>query len=78
MRQALKEPCAAERGILSQVADTLSGMDTTLMTEDVIDIDDPVVECPLCGGIIDQLALTVDWAGFEPPSCSNCGAVLAA
>ena len=53
------------------------GMDTTLMAED-LEIDGPVVECPLCGGIIDLLGLTVDWAGFDPPNCSDCGVVLAA
>ncbi|MEE8490518.1 MAG: hypothetical protein V3S60_02655 [Acidimicrobiia bacterium] len=53
-------------------------MDTTFMTEEVIEFDDPVIECPLCGGIVDQLALTTDWAGFDPPSCADCGVVLAA
>lgn len=53
-------------------------MENTLLVQDLFEIDDPVVECPLCGGIIDQLALTVDWAGFDPPNCSDCGVVLAA
>ena len=64
--------------ILSQVTDTLPGMETTLIAQDLFEFDDPLLECPLCGGIIDQLALTVDWAGFDPPNCSDCGVVLAA
>lgn len=40
--------------------------------------DGPAVECPVCRGTIEQLALVLDLAGAEPVSCGSCGALLAA
>jgi hypothetical protein len=41
-------------------------------------IDGPAGVCPVCTGVIDQLALTLDAGGYEPASCAECGALLAA
>lgn len=38
----------------------------------------PQTECPICRGVIDQLALTLDLSGYGALECSDCGAVLAA
>ena len=40
--------------------------------------DGPAAVCPVCTGVIDQLALTLDQGGYEPASCGECGALLAA
>ncbi len=38
----------------------------------------PALECPVCLGTIDQLALTLDISGAGELACADCGAVLAA
>jgi hypothetical protein len=38
----------------------------------------PEAQCPVCLGTIDQLALTLDLAGFNGLACHDCGVVLAA